>query len=787
MTGPYVNRTTSDQGAEPRRGAEFGSARRLLRRLIEVVAEQISPQQRLDRIVKMIAANLVAEVCSVYAQRAGDVIELFATEGLAGEAVHHVRMRVGEGLVGRIAATGVVINTADAQGHPNFRYFPETREENYASFLGVPILRSGRVVGVLTVQNSARRIYSEEEVEALQIIASVLAEMFASGGLVDPAQYGDVPGLSHEPQRLEGRRLVDGVAVGHAFLHEARVEIERLLSDDPAYERDRVDAAMEELKASLDAMLARSDLAAGEHREVLETYRMVAQDTGWRRRIREAVDTGLSAEAAVRRVQEETRLRIGHASDPYLRERLLDLDDLANRLLRHLTGAALQGPADLPDDAIIVARNLSAAELVEYDRTRLRGIILEEGSLTAHVTIVARAFNIPVVGRVDSAMSLIESGDIVALDGSHGTLFLRPTDDVLHAFTRTVQLQAEQRQAYQALRVQPAITLDGIKIRLSINAAFLADLVGFEESGADGIGLFRTELAFMTRSTLPTVADQAAHYRDVLDRTQGKPVIFRTLDIGSDKQVSYWRMPAEDNPALGWRAMRMMLDRPAILAAQLRAMARAAAERELYIMFPMVADVDELIAARRILDREVNQARLAGQGPRQVTVGVMLEVPALMFQLDDLLPLIDFVSVGTNDLAQFLFACDRGNPAVAERYDLLSPALLNLIEHLAQRCQAYGVSLGVCGEMASRPIEAMALVALGVHHLSVVASEIGPIKAMIRSLDASRLREFLHTARNWAGRRTGGSHLRASMIDWAVDHGIALPDIGTWATTLDPQ
>lgn len=786
MIGPYLSRTAADQNPELRRGAEFGSARRLLRRLIEVVAEQISPQQRLDRIVKMIAANLVAEVCSVYAQRAGDVIELFATEGLAGEAVHHVRMRVGEGLVGRIAATGVVINTADAQGHPNFRYFPETREENYASFLGVPILRSGRVVGVLTVQNSARRIYSEEEVEALQIIASVLAEMFASGGLVDPAQYGDVPGLAHEPQRLEGRRLVDGVAIGHAFLHEPRVEVERLLSDDPAYERDRVDAAMEELKASLDVMLARSDLAAGEHREVLETYRMVAQDTGWRRRIREAVDTGLSAEAAVRRVQEETRLRIGHASDPYLRERLLDLDDLANRLLRHLTGA-LQDPADLPEDAIIVARNLSAAELVEYDRTRLRGIILEEGSLTAHVTIVARAFDIPVVGRVDGAMSLIESGDTVALDGSHGTLFLRPTDDVLHAFTRTVQLQAEQRQAYQALRVQPAITLDGMRIKLSINAAFLADLVGFEDSGADGIGLFRTELAFMTRSALPTVAEQAAHYGDVLDRTQGKPVIFRTLDIGSDKQVSYWRMPPEDNPALGWRAMRMMLDRPAILAAQLRAMARAAAGRELYVMFPMVADVDELVAARRILDKELERAAREGRAPRQVTVGVMLEVPALMFQLDDVLPLVDFVSVGTNDLAQFLFACDRGNAAVAERYDLLSPALLNLIEHLAQRCQAYGVSLGVCGEMASRPIEAMALVALGVRHLSVVASEIGPVKAMIRSLDASRLREFLHTARGWAGRRTGNAHLRASITDWAIDHGIALPDVGSSPTTLGAQ
>jgi phosphotransferase system enzyme I (PtsP) len=757
--------------AEPRRGAELGGARRLLRRLVEVVAEPITPEQRLDRIVSMIASNLVAEVCSVYAQRAGDVLELFATEGLAREAVHRVRMRVGEGLVGTIAGSGGVINTADAQSHPNFRYFPETREESYLSFLGVPILRAGKVVGVLTVQNRARRLYSDDEIEAMQIIASVLAEMFASGNLVDIAKYGDVTGIARGPRRLEGRRLVEGVATGTAVLHEPRVEVTRLLADDPVLERERVESAMRELRTSLDGMLARADLGAGEHREVLEAYRMFARDGGWLRRIREAIDTGLSAEAAVRRVQEQARLRIGRASDPLMRERLLDLDDLANRLLRHLAGRPdVHQLETLPPDAVIVARNLSAAELVEYDRTRLRGVVLEEGSATAHVTIVARAFDIPVVGRVEAAMNAIDAGDPVALDGDHGVVIVRAGEDVMGAFARTVQVRAERRRAYEAERDVPSVTADGIAVSLAMNAAFLADLTMLERSGAEGVGLFRTELSFLTRTAVPNVAEQAAFYAQVLDLAGGRPVVFRTLDIGSDKQVPFWRMPEEENPAMGWRALRIALDRPAVLRAQLRALVRAAAGRELNVMFPMVAEVAELEAARRLLDLELARAAAAGGGPRAVAVGAMLEVPALLFQLDALLPRIDFLSIGSNDLVQFLFAADRGNPSLADRYDTLSPPVLTLLRDLATRCRAEGVRLGLCGEMASRPLEAMALVALGVRHLSLVASEIGPIKAMIRTVEAAQLRGFLE--RQLAG---PGHSLREALRGYASDHGVVMP------------
>ncbi len=763
---------------EPAASAEarqvpMSGARRLLKRLIEVVAEPTAPQQRLDRIVSIIAGNLVAEVCSVYVLRAGEILELFATEGLAREAVHQTRMRVGEGLVGTIAAEGTVLNAEDAQAHPNFRYFPETREELYRSFLGVPVLRSGTVVGVLVVQNRAHRVYQEEEVEAMQIIASVLAEMFVSGGLVDPGLYGDVATVRRETRRLEGQRLVEGVAIGVAWLHEPRIEVTRLLSDDPAAEQQRLDLAVTALRGSLDAMLAHPDLGAGEQRDVIEVYRMLAHDTGWLRRIREAVDSGLSAEAAVRRVQDETRVRIGHAGDPYLRERLLDLDNLADRLLRHLVGhRAVPAPADSPDNMILVARDLSAADLMEYDRSKLRGVILEEGSKTAHVTIVARAFDVPMVGRVEGAMAAIEQGDPVSLDGENGIIFVRPGESVLQSFHNAIRARAERRRALAGLRELPSLTLDGISVSLSINAAFLIDLADIEATGAAGCGLFRSELAFMTRSSYPGVKAQAAYYSQVLDHAKGRPVAFRTLDVGSDKLLPYWRMPPEENPALGWRALRIGLDRPALLRGQLRAMLSAAAGRDLTVMFPMVSEVAELDAAKALLDAELVRAARAGQEPpARLEVGAMLEVPALLWQMPRLLERVDFISVGSNDLLQFLFACDRGNPALADRYDVLSPAALSLLHDLVRHCRAAGVRLSVCGEMASRPLEAMTLVGLGVRELSLAAAEIAPVKAMLRSLDAGALAGYLGTLLDAPDRS-----LRGRLQAYAQDHAVVLPN-----------
>jgi phosphotransferase system enzyme I (PtsP) len=771
-----VKRAPTARGGSPPggdlRGGELSAARRLLRRLVQMMAAPISPQERLDRMVRMIAADMVAEVCSTYVLRAGDVLELFATEGLQPGAVHRTRLRVGEGLVGRIAAQGAVINLPEAQSHPDFAYRPETGEEIYHSFLGVPVVHGGRVTGVLVVQNRAQRHYSEEEVEALQIVASVLAEMFAAGGFADPWGGPVDVGRDEQSERLEGLRLVEGVALGSAVLHQLRIAVTRLVADNPDAEETRLDQAIASLRASVDELLLLPEVADGEHREVLEAYRMFAHDAGWRRRMREAIRTGLTAEAAVRTVQEDTRLRMAHVTDLYIKERLHDLDALADRLLLHLTGRReLHHPDALPEEFILVARSLGPAELLDYDRTRLRGVILEEGSPTAHVTIVARALGIPTIGRVADAVTRIDPGDRVALDGDHGQLFVRPSDDVELAFARSLADRAERRKVYASLRDRPTATLDGMRVELHLNAAFLIDLAALEQTGADGVGLYRTELAFMVRDRFPDVAAQTELYAKVRELAGDKPVVFRTLDIGSDKHLPYLTFPTEDNPAMGWRAMRMALDRPAVLRTQLRALIRSAAGRPLDLMFPMVTEVAEFVAARQLLDMELGRAEARGELlPERVRVGTMLEVPSLCWQLRALLPRVDFLSIGTNDLLQFLFACDRGNPALIDRYDVLAPPVLAFLRELVQKCRDAGVDLSVCGEMASRPLEAMALLGLGVRRLSLTPTDVGPVKAMLRSLRCGELASYCEQLYDLPDHS-----VRARLRHYALDHGVQLP------------
>ncbi|HUK06618.1 MAG TPA: phosphoenolpyruvate--protein phosphotransferase [Stellaceae bacterium] len=721
-------------------------SRRLLRRLRDVMAGSGTAQDRLAQIVGVIAADMVAEVCSIYLLRAGEVLELFATEGLRPEAVHLTRLQVGEGLVGVIAATGRPLALADAQSHPDFAYRPETGEEIYHSLMGVPILRGDRVLGVLVVQNRTQRHYDEDEVETLQTIAMVLAELAASGELVSPDELAADTGMAQATARLDGARLNPGLAVGIAVIHAPRLVVRHVVAEDPKAEIERLRTAVASMQSAIDAMLAASDVAhGGEHRDILETYRMFAADRGWIQRIREAVLNGLTAEAAVQRVQNDTRARMSQVSDPYLRERLLDFEDLTNRLLQHLAGKPVTAAlAELPDAVVLVARSLGPAELLDYDRRRLKGVLLEEGSPTAHVSIVARALDIPVVGRVKGALQRIEAGDLVVVNGDEAHVLLRPGEEVLQAVEQSIGARAGARARYAALRALPSVTRDGVAVELHLNAGLTLDLPYLDETGAVGIGLFRTELPFMIRNTFPDVAAQIELYRRVLDDAGDRPVVFRTLDIGGDKLLPYLPETAEENPAMGWRALRIALDRPSMLRQQLRALISAAAGRSLSIMFPMVAEVVEFDAAREILDLELNRARRRGAPvPRRIRAGVMLEVPSLLFQLAALLRRVDFLSVGTNDLLQFLLASDRGNPRVSERYDALSPGVLRALGEIAREAERHRVPVGVCGELAGEPLGAMALVGLGFRSLSMNPAGIGPVRAMLRSLDLGPLQELL--------------------------------------------
>jgi phosphotransferase system enzyme I (PtsP) len=746
------------------------ATRRLLRRLRSIMAGEGSAQERLDRIVLVVAAEMVAEVCSAYVMRAGEVLELFATEGLRAEAVHRTRLRVGEGLVGLIAASARPLALADAQSHPDYAYRPETGEEIYHSLMGVPMLRGGRVLGVLVVQNRTPRHYSEDEIELLQTIAMIVAELVASGELVNPLEMAESRGGVSLPMRLAGVRLNGGLALGPAVLHEPKVVIRQVVAEDVEAEEERLRAAVGAMQDAIDRLVDTTRrLGPGEHRDVIEAYRMFAADRGWLGRIAEAVRSGLTAEAAVQKVRDETKSRMMQITDPYLRERLYDLEDLANRLQRFLAGPA--GPArDLPAEFILVAHSMGPAELLDYAHRRIKGLVLEEGSPTAHVAIVARAFDIPVVGRVAEATRQIEPGDIVVVDGEHGGVLLRPRADIQQSIAAAVAARTRRRAYYETLRDIPAVTRDGVAVRLLLNAGLLLDIAQLKATGAEGVGLFRTEIPLLTRNAFPGVADQTAFYKRVYEQADGRPIVFRTLDIGGDKVLPYLDHTAEDNPAMGWRAIRIGLDRPAMLRQQLRALLRAAGGRDLFIKFPMIAEIAEFEAARRLLDKELARAAAeAREKPRSIKLGVMLEVPSLLWQLPALLARVDFLSIGTNDLAQFLFACDRGNPRLAERYDLLSAPMIALFRSVIAQCAAANRPLSMCGEMASSPLDAMVLIALGFRTLSVTATAIGPVKTMIRSLDSGALAGYLGEI----GERPDHS-LRRWLDAYARDHAVAL-------------
>ncbi len=745
----------------------------LLRRLREAMAEPASAQARLDRVVVLIASNMVSEVCSLYVMRADRTLELYATEGLNREAVHLTTMQAGEGLVGLIAQTAEPLALSDAQSHPAFSYRPETGEEVYHGFLGVPVLRGGNMLGVLVVQNRTHRTYAEEEIEALQTTAMVLAEMIASGELQSLGSPGAEP-AARGPAQLKGVALADGLGLGYAVLHEPRVLIRNLIASDMDAELERLDGALGEVRSSIDEMLERGDIAhGGEHREVLETFRMFAHDPGWLRRMREAVKTGITAEAAVERVQSDTRARLMRVTEPYLRERLHDLDDLANRLLHRLAGQDLVAPREnLPDNAIIVARMLGPAALLDYDRSRLRGLVLEEGGETSHIAIVARALSIPVVSEVEGAVSVVEAGDAVVVDGGAGEVQIRPPPEVEAAYAEKARMRARRQAQYRELRDRPAVTRDGVEISLQLNAGLLVDLPHLHETGASGIGLFRTELQFMIAERMPSAKEQQELYSEIFAAAGDAPVTFRSLDIGGDKLLPYMPRVEEENPALGWRAIRIALDRPALLRIQARALLKAAAGRHLRIMFPMVASTAEFERAKLLVEGEINWLKRRSHPlPEKLSLGAMVEVPSLLFEIDEITQAADFLSIGSNDLMQFLFAADRGNKLVASRFDPLSRAPLRALAAIVEGASARACPVTVCGEIAGRPLDAMMLVGLGYRSLSMSAASMGPIKAMILELDTRPLTELIRREMDGPGTHES---LRPALAEFAERHGIPI-------------
>ena len=737
-------------------------SRKLLRRLKETLAESSAGQARLDKITQLIAHSMGSEVCSIYLFRDEETLELCATEGLNPEAVHQTRMRLGEGLVGRVARDGRVVNEADAPSAKGFRYMPETGEEIFPSFCGVPIQRLGDKLGVLVVQSRQSRAFSDDEVYALEVVAMVLAEMTELGAFIGE---GEALRARHtNPSMLRGGVGQEGVAEGHVWLHEPRVVVTNPIADDPDVESKRLRDAIDQLRVSVGDMLdaVGNDAADKDHREVLQAYQMMANSRSWLKRMEEDIKAGLSAEAAVEKEQSTARRRLGKAADSYLRERLQDLDDLSNRLLRILTGQGANTGAVMPENPILVARDIGPAELLEHGRGRLKGIVLEQGSVGSHATIVARAWAIPLVVHTAHITSEALNGDHIMVDGEQGVVHLRPDDNVVTAFRDKIAMQAKAQERYVGLRTLPAQAKSGEVISLQMNAGLIADLPSLPDSGAEGVGLFRTELQFLARNTVPRRAELAGIYSRVLDAAGGKRVVFRTLDIGSDKVLPYMKREDEPNPALGWRAIRVGLDKRGVMRMQHQALIRAAKGRPLTVMFPFIAQFDEFRAARQHFLDEIERERKLGHPlPEKVEIGAMLETPSLAFAPRQFFEMADFISIGGNDLKQFFFAADRENERVRRRYDTLNVSYLSFIEQIVWRCNDTETPLSFCGEDAGRPIEAMCFAAMGLRALSMRPASIGPVKHLIRRVDLEDARAVINQAR-----KSGVQSVRGDVMEW---------------------
>ncbi|KQM14575.1 peptidase [Sphingomonas sp. Leaf24] len=750
------------------------SAREILTNLHDVMASRSPAQAKLNSVVRIIAEALDSEVCSIYLLREG-LLELFATVGLAQEAVHVTKFAPGEGLVGTIVANVETLNLAEAASHPDFAYRPETGEDKYHSFAGVPVIRRERAVGVLTVQHADPRRYADIEIEALQTVAMVLSELIANADLIDATAGASIRPQATGAVRVPGFKLVEGMGAGVAVFHQPRIVIEHTVAEDTEAERHRVYAAFDKMRDQIERMSNQAEFGVGgEHDEVLATYKMFAYDEGWARRINEAIDSGLTAEAAIERVQQRTRMRMREIKDPLLADRMHDLEDLSNRLLRIVSGqlgtAAQMG---LRQDTVLIARNLGPAELLEYDRRRLKGVVLEEGSLTAHVVIVARAMGVPVLGRVRDVRRLIAEGDRLLLNSVEDLLVIRPTPAMEEAFEAKLALTQKRRATFAAMKGEPPVTRDGHRITMMVNAGLRDDVAALDLTGADGIGLFRTEFQFLVSATLPQRERQQRLYRDVLDVAGDRPVVFRTVDIGGDKALPYLDHAEghdEENPAMGWRALRLALGREGLMKAQARALIEAASGRTLNVMFPMVSEPWEFEEARTLFEAQREWLRGRGKSlPTDIRYGAMLEVPALADVLDFLWPQLDFLSIGTNDLTQFLFAADRADPRLAMRYDWLSPAILRFLRRVTKAAHEAGKPVAVCGEMGGRPLEAMALIALGIDRLSITPAAVGPVKAMIRSLDRQAAMAEIDRLLAIPTRT-----LRPALEEWARTNGVEL-------------
>lgn len=742
----------------------------ILRLLRKITEGQDTISVKLDKIVTLIAEQMQADACACYVIVDDNYLELFASKGFKPDASHKVSLRIGEGLVGDVALNNRSLYVSDAWAHPKFSYKPELGEEDYKSFLGVPLIRWSRPAGVLTIQSKNNHEYTALEVDIIETVAMVLSEIVGSEEMSDLKKNLIKERGLVSRDKVKGLSLSKGYGLGTAVVHRRRQAVTKIFAEDKDKELQRLQAAHGRMNADLDEKFASTKLGIGEHVDILDAYKMFAKDKGWLKKISDTIQSGLTAEAAIERAYEDMWNRLSGTSDSYLKERLHDLRDVADRLQSYLSGDFTSAKDIDSPDIIVVAQTMGPADLMDYDYNRIRGLIIEDGTPTMHVAIVAKALGIPVIAKIKGIFDEIKTGELMAVDGNDGYVYIAPNQIVQDRFKVKIAEKEKLQAKLAELKDLPAKTKDGVKIGLYINVGLAFDLDYISTTNCDGIGLYRTEIPFMASDVMPNVEKQMSYYQELMDKAGDKKVIFRSLDVGSDKLLPYWTNSGEENPAIGWRSIRITLDRRAILRKQVRAFLRAADGKELNVMFPMISNLSEFEESKETLMIELEkEKRRGGPVPKKVNVGLMIEVPALIFQLEAILKQADFISIGTNDLAQFIFACDRGNPRLTERYDVLSSPFLTMMHEIVSKADEAGVYCSVCGEMAGNPIEALALIGLGFRNLSMSGSSFGRVKSMVRTMNVEDVSDYVKTLL-----KSQKKTLRPQLMAYAYDHGIEI-------------
>jgi phosphotransferase system, enzyme I, PtsP len=738
---------------------------RLLEDIGAIVTHASDLRASVHAIVETVAEHLAMEVCSLYVyDQAKQTLILWATTGLDPSSVGRITMGVEEGLTGMVIQNMEPVMAIDAMAHPRYKYFPETGEERYHSFLGVPVVEQRQPVGVLIVQTTRRRRFTRDEVRLLKAIAVPVAGILAQTRLRARLETKEEERLAYQQQmvaaidrlrhyeteaphrpsvraighaRLVGLGASPGFGIGRAHVADSGININDLPKErknPPKREMLRVRTAvgraikdLERTKERVRATVPEIDAA------IFDAQKLMLQDQTFLTRIENLIGDGLSAEAALQQTANEFVEQFAGLKDAYLRDRAADIKDIGQRVLRHLLGVS-ERQRPVTSGIVLVAAGVSLSDLAMVEQQHLKGLVLASGGVTSHASILAKSLEIPTVVGAERAEEVIREGDQLIVDGNAGVVYVNPTAEILREFDRLEREYRAFNRELETLRDLPAETVDGHRVHLCANIGLLGDMHLALLHGAEGIGLYRTEVPFLSHRDFLTEEEQVELYRRVVTGMGGKPVTIRTLDLGADKYPPYLNIPREDNPFLGWRSIRISLELPDIFKAQLRAILRAAAAGPVRIMFPMISSLEEIRRVKDLLAEAQEELRETGEPAPHIPIGMMVEVPSAVTLADHLVREVDFISVGTNDLIQYVLAVDRNNRKVASLYEPLHPAVIQMIATAVRAAKEAGKPASICGEMAADPVCTLLLVGLGFDDLSMGPFFIPVIKRLIRAM-----------------------------------------------------